>query len=100
MSKQLHYIAYGEQNFERVESPAYRSTFHFRLHLTAGPTSLFSEDKPLVLPVLRVRTHYFHNVYIARVSAAALTKSAIISLDYRQPKNICTRQQFAVTEYW
>jgi hypothetical protein len=60
MSVQLHYIAQGEQNSERVEAPASRSMFHFCLHPTS--TSLLSENKRLVLPTLRVRIHYFHTV--------------------------------------
>lgn len=102
MSIQLHYNAEGEQNFERVQSPAYRSTFHFWLHPTSP--SLLSEDKRLVdkrlvLPALRVRIHYFHTVSKARVSIAVLAKIVIISLDWRKPRNVCTRQLF-ITEFW
>jgi len=63
------------------------------------PRVLSSEDKRLVLPALRVRIHYFHTVSTARVSIAVLGKILIISLNWRQPRNVCTRQLF-VTEFW
>jgi hypothetical protein len=98
---QLHCTAYCEQNVERVESPAYRSTF------VSLPAPSYSSSHEFVFARKAPRTyrtsctnsllsHRFHSTsFYSCVNEVCDNLFGLEAAQY-----VCTRQLFAVTEYW